>query len=309
MEENTNLNIWVEKYRPKSVKGMILPVKLQNYFNKIIETKTIPNMLLHSVKPGPGKTSLTKALCKDLGIKYLYINTSLERGIDVLRENIQSYATTMSMDGGVKVAILDEFDGANEILQKALRASMEEFAETCRFMLTCNNLSKVIEPIRSRCEMTDFNFNDESIIKELKPKIIKRLIGILSNEKIKYDESTVIKIVDVYYPDIRNMIKICQQFSTMNGVISDDIFKFKQVEEELLNLILAKKLVSVRKFIIDHGYSYDQLYKWLFDNLIPKVTKKPQMILEIASYMHESPRSLDPEITFTACLIKCLELL
>jgi replication factor C small subunit len=310
MDENLEINIWIEKYRPKSIKNMILPTKLKNYFDKIVESKTtIPNMLLHSVKPGTGKSSLAKALCRDLGINYLYINTSLERGIDTLRDNIQSYATTLSVDGGIKVAILDEFDGGTDILQKALRASMEEFSETCRFILTCNNLSKIIEPIKSRCEMIDFNFNDEIIKNELKPKISKRLIAILNNEKIKFDQSTVDKIIEVYYPDIRYIIKLSQQFSTMNGIISDDIFRFKQIENELLDLILSKKIVSIRKFIVNHGYDYHQLYKWLFDNLVPKVQKKSQIILKIADYMHESTTSLDPEITFTACLIEILNLL
>src|SRR5271157_4321975 len=114
MEEDLNINIWTERYRPKSVKSVLLPTKLKNYFNKIIETKTIPNMLFHSVKPGSGKSSLAKALCRDLGVNYLYVNTSLERGIDTLRDTIQSYATTLSVDGGLKIAILDEFDGAND---------------------------------------------------------------------------------------------------------------------------------------------------------------------------------------------------
>jgi replication factor C small subunit len=309
MDENLEIDIWTEKYRPKSIKNVVLPTKLRNYFGKIIETKTIPNMLFYSSSPGSGKSSCAKALCRDLGVNYLYINTSLERGIDVLRDTIQSYATTLSVDGGLKIAILDEFDGANDILQKALRASIEEFSETCRFILTCNNLSRIIEPIRSRCELVDFNFNDETTKNELKVKISKRLSSILNNEKIKFDEHVIGKIVESYYPDIRHMIKLCQQYSTMNGIISEDIFNFQKIENELVDLILSKKILSVKKYITDKGYSYNTLYRFLFDNLVPKMQKKSQAIITIAQYMHESPESLDPEITFVACLLELMGLL
>lgn len=306
--------VWPEKYRPQNIKGMVLPIRLKNYFNKIIESKNIPNMIFHSVKPGSGKSSCAKAICRDMDIDYLYVNTSLNRGIDTLRDEIQQYATTLSCsgNGGLKVAILDEFDGANDILQKAMRASIEEFTDTCRFILTCNNLNKIIEPVRSRCELVDFNFMDDKIREAMIPNIFKRLCNILKAEQIEFNEETLKKIAISYYPDIRHMIKLCQQYSTMCGMISDDIFKFRQIEEELCTLIFNRKITAARQYIADKGYDYDTLYRFIFDTVVPKIddkSKRSLAILTIDEYMRGSRDSLDKEITFVACLLKLCETL
>jgi len=305
-------SVWMEKYRPESIKGMILPIRLQNYFKKIIETGNTPNMIFHSIKPGSGKTTAAKAICSDLGLESYYINTSLNRGIDTLREDIQQYATTLSVThiGKIKVCILDEFDGAGDPLQKALKASIEEFTDTCRFILTCNNLSKIIEPIRSRCEPSDFNFTDNKIREEMIPKIYKRLCNILKTENVQFNDETVKKISQNYYPDIRHMIKLCQQYSTMYGVISDDIFTFKKTEEELISLILQKKVTAARKYIIDKGFDFDNMYRFLFDNVIPRIEvkeKRAKAVIDIEEYMRSSVISIDKEITFAACLFRLCE--
>lgn len=303
--------VWPEKYRPTSIKHMVLPTTMRKYFNKIIETGIIPNMIFHSVKPGSGKTSAAKALCKDMDIDYLYENTSLNRGIDLLRDEITQYATTLSPVGGIKVVVLDEFDGAGDILQKALRASIEEFTETCRFILTCNNLNKIIEPIRSRCEPVDFNFTETKTREALIPMIYKRLCTILTTENIQYNDDTIKKISINYYPDIRSMVKLCQQFSTMHGMISDDIFNFTKIEDELANLIFSKKITAARKLIIDKGYDYDTLYRFIFDSVIPRIetpSKKALAIITVDEYMRGSRDSLDKEITFTACMVKLSEM-
>lgn len=294
------------------MRKVLLPMKLMNYFKKTIESGSVSNMIFHSVNPGSGKTSTAKALCKDLEIDSLYINCSLHRGIDTLRDEIQSYATTLSVVGGMKVAICDEFDGANDILQKAMRASIEEFAETCRFILTCNNVNKIIEPIRSRCELIDFNFNDEKSREDMIPKIYKKLCFILKNENVSFNDETVKKIATSYFPDIRHMIKLCQQYSAMYGMISDDIFRFKQIEEELTELIINKKVTATRKYVLDKNYDYDQLYRFMFDHVVPKIEdrqKRAMAVLVIDEYMRGSMMTLDKEITFSACLLRLCEVL
>jgi replication factor C small subunit len=309
MEDEFINSIWMEKYRPESIKGMVLPTKTMNYFKKIIDTGNIPNMIFHSVRPGPGKSSAAKAICNDLDTECNYINTSLHRGIDTLREDIQHYATTLSVTniGKMKICVLDEFDGANDTFQKAMKASIEEFASTCRFIFTCNNLNKIIEPIRSRCELVDFNFTDNKIREEMVPKIYKRLCNILKQEKIEFNDATVKNIAMQYYPDIRHMIKLCQQYSTMYGVISDDIFKLKQTEEELITLIMSKKITASRKYIIDKGLDYDVMYRFIFDSIIPKIDvreNQAKAIIDMEEYMRGSVDSIDKEITFAACLFK-----
>lgn len=309
MDDITNA-VWPEKYRPASIKTMVMPIQLRNYFNKIIKTSTVPNMIFHSINPGTGKTTAAKALCADLDADFNYINTSLNRGIDTLRDDIQHYATTLSPTGGVKICILDEFDFTTEILQNAMRASIEEFADTCRFIFTCNNLTRIIKPIQSRCELVDFNFMDEKIKENMIPQIYKRLCNILKAENIQFNDETLKKISVTYYPDIRHMIKLIQQYSTMYGIISNDIFKFRQIEEELALLIMDKKITAARKFILDKGYDYDMMYRFLFDNVVPKIESKEKRalaILAIDEYMRGSRESIDKEITFAACMIKLCE--
>jgi len=311
MNQETSGYIWPIKYRPQNIAGMILPAPLRNYFNKIIETKNVPNLLLYSASPGPGKTSVAKALCSDLKISFTYVNTSMERNLDVLRTDIERFATTMSVEGGLKVAILDEFDGASGILQKALRALIEDVSGACRFILTCNNLSKIHDAIKSRCELIDFNFQDDKVKLDMKRQINKRLTGILKYENVPYNSNVISGLVDTHYPDIRYMIKLLQQYSVMNGNINDDIFTFKKAEEQLFKLMCDKKITLARQFIMDKGYNYDELYRSLYDGFVPKLStkqKQGQAILLIDEYMRGSAISFDKEITFTACMLRLIEL-
>jgi len=309
-EKELELMPWIEKYRPVSVSHVILPAGMKSAFTKCINTKTMQNMLFYSTNPGTGKTSTAKALCRDMGIDYLYINTSLNRGIDTLRDDISAYATSLSIDGSMKVAILDEFDGSNDILQKAMRAAMEEFTDTCRFILTCNNISLISEPIKSRCAVYDFNFLDDKTKLEMIPKINKRVINILDAENVKYDAEMILKFIETSYPDIRNIIKVLEQFYNMYGFINADLLNYKTVEDQFYKLVLDKKVTEVRQFIINHGYTYDYLYRSMFDNIVPKIdtpAKRAKAIIIIADYMDKNVRSIDKEITFTACLIDLID--
>jgi len=289
---------------------MILPSALKGRFTKIVNSGNVPNLLLHSISPGTGKTTLAKAICMDCGIDYQYINTSLRRGIDTLRDDISSYATCLAIDGGLKVVILDEFDGANDILQKALRASIEEYHEICRFILTANNNAVIHPAIKDRCEMVDFNFQDDAVSSEMKPKIFKRLCGILKSENIDYDAGVIAKLVENHYPSMRSMIKVLGQFSETFGAITSDILRYKDLDDELYDLILAKKVTAVRNMVLDRGYDHDSLYRGMFDSLIPRLTsksKQAQAILIIEEYMDHSVKSIDKEITFTACILRLIE--
>jgi DNA polymerase III delta prime subunit len=154
-------------------------------------------------------TSIAHAICQDLKADYLYYNTSKDNSIDILRNNITKFAVSKSLDGKQKIVILDELGNhAISGLQDGLRADLELFHNTCRFIITTNYINRIIDPLKSRCEVIDFNFTEKEIVDEMKPKIIKRLKLILGNEKIEFEEEAIIKIVDKYYPDIRYMIKI-----------------------------------------------------------------------------------------------------
>ena len=186
-------NVWVERYRPKHVKDMILPKDFMTFFKKLVEENSedgIPNILLSSPTPGTGKTSIAKAIVADLEADYIYINASSENSIDVLRNQIAGFATTMSFNGSRKIVILDEADGLTPQFQKALRAFIEEFDKTCRFILTCNNIGKIIEPLRQGRTMV-FDFDMGKYKEELIPKICARIKGILQHESVEYTDEAI----------------------------------------------------------------------------------------------------------------------
>ncbi|MFA5484928.1 MAG: AAA family ATPase [Candidatus Pacearchaeota archaeon] len=306
-----NYTLWVEKYRPSTIKDVILPKAYKNFFDKIISEKDLPNLLLYASSPGNGKTSTAKALVSDLDMDYLYINTSSESGIDTLRDKISKFASTMSFDGKKKAIILDEFDGASINLQQGLRAAIEEFHDTCRFVLTCNYVTKIIEPLKSRCQMLDFNFSDNRMSKTMMPKIGKRILEILDNEKIEYDKSTIIKIVKTFYPDMRKMLGLLQQYSKQTGIINAEIFNYQRIDSELFELVLNKKMRKAREYVIQKNYNYSELYRALYDNVIPRIDQSSQgeAYITVAEYMYRDSFVIDKEINFFACLIELARIL
>ncbi len=306
MDNITNL-VWPEKYRPPSVAGMILPASIKSWATKKIKEGNIPNILIYSHQAGSGKTTFAKALCKDLGSDYLYINVSDKGGIDTLRDDINGYASTISFNGKPKIVIMDEFDGASPNLQKAMRAAVEEFCESCRFIFTCNNINQVIEPIKSRCELFPFSWTDSKSKVEMVPKIFKILCGILKIENITYDEEVIKKIISMKYPDIRSMIVLLEHYSSMHGTINNDILSFSNIDSKLYELILGKHITEVRKYINNNSYDYNDLYRALFDNYIPMLEssdKKGRSTILLAEYMYRNVFVIDKEINFVALLIE-----
>lgn len=312
--------IWVEKYRPGDIQSTILPASAKKYFNKLVKDKEFQSLLFHSSSPGVGKTTVAKALCSEIGADYIYINTSKENGIDTLRTKIDKFATSMSLSGGKKVVILDEFDGATTALQQALRASIEEFHSTCRFIFTCNYITKIIDPIKSRCQVIDFNFTNAKHIKEMKPKIVKRVGGILQMEKVTFDNEVLEKLVESHYPDIRRILSLLQQYAKEttsevypNGVIDEGIFNCEAISDELIDLIIGKKFRKAREFVISMNYNYTELYRFLYDNLVPKLTptsKQGQAIQVISEFMwRQSQGVIDEEINFAHCMIELMGVL
>ncbi|MFW6130578.1 MAG: hypothetical protein ACOC56_05275, partial [Atribacterota bacterium] len=214
-------------------------------------------------------------------------------------------------EGGKKICILDEFDGSTSELQSALRAFMEEFQDSCRFIICCNYATKVIEPLKSRCQIIDFNMTSKEIQDELKPIIVKRLCGLLKFEKIDFKLETIEKVVNTFYPDIRRMINLLQQYSKNNGIIDSGIFNVEKVDTEFYQLVLNKKLTAARKFLIERNYNYSEMYRNLFDNFVPILdkSKQAQAIILIAEYMYRDGNGvLDKELNFTACMLELMGL-
>lgn len=301
--------LFVEKFRPPTLSAVILPDHYKKLFNKIVEEKDIPNMLLYSVCPGVGKTSVAKALANDCDYDYRYINTSLYGRIDMLREEIEEFASVRSFMGKKKLIILDEFDGASDKLQSALRGAMEEFHDKCRLILTANYISKIIEPLQSRCQVINFNFSSNIISNQLKPKIVKRIKTIVKKENIECTDGVIEKLVDTYYPDMRKMLNLIQEYSKSYDIINDDIFDYQDIDNKLCEYILAKDLKKARQLIVDKDYRYEELYSYIFENVIPKMDSsvKGSAYITLEHYMNNSYHSINQEITFVACLISLME--
>ena len=303
-------NILIEKYRPLSVKTVILPPRFQKMFAKFVEEQEIQNLLIYSTSPGVGKTTIAKALANDCNYDYKYINTSLYGGIDTLRSEIAQYATVKSFDGRRKVVILDEFDGASRNLQAALKGAIEEYYDSCRFILTANTISSIIEPLQSRCQTICFDFTDKDR-KVLNPKIVKRLEGIAKKEDIPFVDDIMIKVVDAFYPDIRKMINTISEYSRQYDIIDEKIFAFSNIDDELSGLITEFKVKEARQYILNHNLKYEDLYRYVFDRVIPNVANdiKGDLYKLTADYLDMATKSWDQEITFTGFLTSIVEII
>ena len=238
--------LWVEKHRPNTIKDCVLPEHLKNTFREFVEDKHIPNLIL-SGGAGIGKTTVAKAMINEIGATFLFINGSEESGIDVLRNKIKNFASTVSLEGGRKYVILDEADYLNpQSTQPALRGFMEEFHKNCGFVLTCNYKNRLIEPLHSRCSVIDF-----IIPKDDKPKLAKdffsRVKNILELENIKYEPRVVMEVLTKYFPDWRRTLNELQRYST-SGQIDAGILvniseqKNLQMSESGLSIILTMTL-------------------------------------------------------------------
>jgi len=314
-KKQLSYTLWVEKYRPENINQVLLPDSTKKFFLQLVKEKEIPNLFLFSSSPGTGKTTVAKCLVNDIKVDSIYINISLERGIDTLRNRISKFASSYSMFGenedGKKICILDEFDGATPELQNAMRGFMEEFQDSCRFIITCNYATKVIEPLKSRCQSVDFNMTSKEVQEELKPFIVKRLCGMLKFEKVDFKEETIVKLVDMFYPDMRRMINLLQHYSKVNGIIDTGVFDVDKVDTEFYQMVLNRKLTDARRFVIERNYNFDEMYRNMFDNFLPLLEKpkQGQVILVIAEYMYRNAFVVDKEINFTAMLLEIMGVL
>ena len=301
--------LWVEKYRPEKIEDCILPDSIKNVFLGILKEKTIPNILLAGTA-GVGKTTIAKALCKQLNVDYIVINGSDENGIDVLRNKIKTYASSVSLSGGRKVIIIDEADYLNaNSLQPALRNAIEEFSINCSFIFTCNYKNRIIEPLHSRCKVVDVKIAKEDKQK-LMAQFFKRVCWILEQEKVEYNKEVVAQVIAKYYPDNRRTLNELQYYAA-NGAI--DAGLLSQIVDVNLNPLIKglkeKSFGDVRKWLIDNlDNDSNTIYRKLYDNMydILKINSIPQLVLLIGKYQYQTAFVVDHEINLMAFFTECM---
>lgn len=302
--------LWVEKYRPTNINECILPDSIKNTFQEFVDNKEIPNLLLAG-SPGSGKTTVARALCNELDADYMLINGSEESGIDVLRNKIKNFASTVSLSGGVKVVILDEADYLNpNSTQPALRGFIEEFSANCRFILTCNFKNRLIDPIHSRTSVIDFQVSKKDQ-PELMGKFMNRLIRILNEEDVQIENKSILaELIKKHFPDYRRMLNELQRHSA-SGIIDSNILS--QISNTnisaLVGFLKKKQFTDMRKWValnIDNDPNsiirnlYDEMYEFL------KPESIPQTVLILADYQYKSAFVADQEINLVSCLTEIM---
>jgi DNA polymerase III delta prime subunit len=300
--------LWVEKYRPHKVEDCILPDSIKSTFLEYVNRKEIPNLLL-SGSAGVGKTTVAKALCDEVGCDYIVINGSDESGIDVLRNKIKNYASSVSLLGGRKVIIIDEADYLNpNSTQPALRGAIEEFASNCSFIFTCNYKNRIIDPIHSRCSVIDFKINGS------KPKMaaafFKRVEWILSTENIKYDKEVVASIITKHFPDNRRVLNELQRYSVSGCIDKGILSNQSDIQiDSLIKSLKDKDFGSARKWVTNNlDNDPVKLYRKLYDSMydVLKPNSIPQVVLILAKYQYQAAFVADHEINMVACLTEIM---
>ena len=301
--------LWVERYRPKTIDDCILPYTLKSTFKAIVNGGELHNMLLTGTA-GLGKTTVAKALCNELGLDFLLINGSEESGIDTLRNKIKQFASSVSLQGGYKVVILDEADYLNpQSTQPALRGFIEEFSSNCRFILTCNFKNRIIEPLHSRCSVVEFNISKKDT-PPLLAEFMKRVEHILEENNINYEKPVIAELLMRYAPDWRRVLNELQRYSTSGSIDSGILVSVLEKSiDDLIGFLKVKDFRKMRQWVSDNMDSepasiFRKIYDTMGDYVDPRSI--PQLVLILADYQYKNAFVADHEINMVACLTEIM---
>jgi len=309
IDSRDEMFLWVEKYRPQKIDDCVLPESLKNTFRQYIEQGELPNFLFTGTA-GVGKTTVAKALCNEIGAEYMMINGSEESGIDTLRTKIKGFASTISLTDAKKVVILDEADYLNaNSTQPALRGFIEEFANNCRFILTCNFKNRIIEPIHSRCSVVEFKIDNKDK-QEIAATFFKRVNQILKNEQIEFDPKVVAELITKHFPDYRRILNELQRYSVSGKIDSGILVNMSEESfRSLIKLMKEKDFTEVRKWVAKNSDAdTTSLFRELYDNASQNLESNsiPQLVLILADYQYKAAFVADHELNIMAALTEIM---
>ena len=305
----SNEYLWVEKYRPQKVADTILPTKLKETFQKIIDGGELPNMLFTGTA-GLGKTTVAKAMCNELNCDYILINGSEEGNIDTLRTKIKQFASSVSLSSDFKVVILDEADYLNpQSTQPALRGFIEEFSSNCRFILTCNFKNRIIEPLHSRCGVYEFNTSKKDLA-PIASQFMKRCQYILEEEGVSYTQIAVADLIMKFAPDWRRVINELQRYS-VNGNIDAGIVNVVSDKnyDDLFSYLKNKDFKKMRSWVVNNiDTDASAIFRAIYDKMAEKVAPQsiPQLVLILGDYQYKNAFVADHELNVVACLTEVM---
>jgi DNA polymerase III delta prime subunit len=303
-EQKVDNSLWVEKYRPIKLVDYVGNEHLKSKVEGYLETGDVPHLLLYG-KAGTGKTTLAKLIVRSLDCDYMIINASDENNVETVRTKVKNFASSMGFKK-YKIIILDEFDYMSQNAQAILRNLMETFSQHCRFILTCNYIEKVIDPIQSRCQTFQ-------IIPPTKRDVAVQISKILGSEGVKFEPKDLVPIIDSAYPDIRKVINTCQ-LNSIKGELKVDTqnllendYKMKVVDILKSNDDKRNKYMKARQAIIDSKVTdFTDLYTLLYDKVDEYAPNNPNVILLIADGLYKCSMSIDKEIPTAATIINII---
>jgi len=302
--------LWVEKYRPKTISETILPSSLKQTFQNMVDAGELQNMLFAGTA-GLGKTTVARALCNEIGADYIVINGSEEGNIDTLRGKIKQFASTVSLQGGVKVVILDEADYLNpQSTQPALRGFIEEFSNNCRFILTCNFKNRIIAPLHSRCGVYEFNTTKKDLA-DLASQFFARFKYILDQEGVEYNNKGMADLILKYAPDWRRVLNEGQR-AAASGLPIDGSNSGSVNNNSVNDLVIylkEKNFKKMRQWVVNNMDVEPQaIIRQLYDNMNESVAPQsiPQLVLVLAEYQYKNAFVADHELNMVAMMTEIM---
>jgi replication factor C small subunit len=294
---NSENSLLVEKYRPSTLENYVGNENIKEIINKYLDQNDIQNLIFYG-PAGTGKTTLAKIIIKNLDCDHLYINASDERGIETIRDKVQGFAMVASFKP-LKVVILDEADFLTIQAQASLRNIIETFSRTTRFIMTCNFVERIIDPLQSRCHVL-------KIVPPTKKDVARHLAWVLDQEKIRYEMQDLVPLINQYYPDLRKCINTIQ-LSTINNDLRLDqsiLVSSNYIDKVIKALSNKSKFNDIRQIIADANVDdFDELFKSLYEKANEYLPgKEGTATILINEHQYKSNFRIDKEINIMSLI-------